>query len=332
MSSDLLAPSVGTGCAGATSTHQAKDAPLVLTAPCVPTVYTSGSILTASLPLSSFRTYSPSQTADFLACPVLRQFKRLWTPRVVEWSPAMLLGNAVQAGINVYLNKQRGPWEPTDDPDTLAEATVTGVLEDGYVEQSTHTVAGLVKLALRGVQALLDKGLFDRHEILMLDDGEFLGHSRPDVVSRHDTEGLGITDFKVSRSIDDRIRPKRMSEYTTDDQLWHYSWETQETLGEPVKWARVVQVILAPRSDVLVNRWDVDPDRLAFWLTGAEQHWRDMQAEDEGTRMVAPRWPNCRGGKYGVCDFYDACHVLGRDPDKMVVFYERKVQDDRDPV
>ena len=252
---------------------------------------------------------------------MLRQFKRLWTPRVVEWSPAKLLGIAVQAGVSVYLNKQRGPWEPTDDVDLLAEATVTGVIENGYVEHSTHTVAGLVKLALRGVQALLDKDLFNRHQILMID--ESLGHSRPDVVSRHETEGLGVTDFKVSRTIDDRIRPKRMSEYSTDDQFWHYAWEVQETLGEPVRWLRAIQVILAPRADVLVSRWDVDPDRLAFWLVGTEQHWRDMQAEDEGTRVVVPRWPNCRGGKFGVCEFFDACHVLNRDPDKMRVFYDR---------
>ena len=267
------------------------------------------------------RTYSPSQTADWLQCPVLRQFKRSWTPREVEWSPAILLGNAVQAGLNVYLTKQRGPWEPTDDVDALAEAVVTGVIEDGYVEQSTHTVVGLVKLSLRGVQALLKKGLFERHQILMID--EPLGHSRPDVVSRHETEGLGVSDVKVSRTIDDRVRPKRMSEYSTDDQFWHYSWEVGATLGEPVKWARAVQVILAPRPEVLVNRWEVDPDRLAFWLVGAEQHWRDMQAEDEGTRVVAPRWPNCQGGKYGVCRFYDACHVLNRDPDRMRVFYDR---------
>ena len=279
-----------------------------------------------SHPFSPSRTYSPSQTADWLQCPILRQFKRLWTPREVEWSPAKLLGIAVQAGINVYLNKQRGPWEPTDDADALAEAMVTGVIQDGYVENSTHTVAGLVKLALRGVQVLLDKDLFARHAILMVD--EPLGHSRPDVVSRHETEGLGVTDFKVSRTIGDPYRAKRMSEYATDDQFWHYAWEVGATLGEPVKWARAVQVILAPRPDVLVNRWDVDPDRLAFWLTGAEQHWRDMQAEDEGTRVVAPRWPNCRGGKWGICEFFDACHVLNRDPDKMGVFYERGVRSD----
>ena len=235
----------------------------------------------------------------------------------------MLLGNAVQAGMNVWLREvqrdssQRG----LENIEVPIESRVTLAIEEGYEEQAKYTCEGLVKLALRGVQALLDADLFRRHTILMVD--EALGHSRPDVVSRHETEGLGVTDFKVTRQLGDQYRAKRLSEYETDDQFWHYAWEVGETLGEPVKWVRPVVVILAPKPSVLSTTVAVQPARLNFWLSGAQQHWADMQAEDEGTRPVVPRWPNCRSGKFGVCEGFDACHLLDRDPVRMQAYYER---------
>ena len=256
---------------------------------------------------------------------MLRQFKRpstlsvlheadphVWEPRTVEWDPARLLGIAVQAGYNIHL-KGGG--------DDIVEAHVAAVLGSSFVEQTRYTLEGLTKLALRGVAALIEKDLFDRHSILDLDVP--LTHSRPDVVSRHESQGLGVTDLKVARQIDERYRVKRMSEYETDDQFWHYAWEVGEHWGEPVKWFRAVQVILTPKALVLQETVTVTPERLHFWLQGAQQHWADMQAEDEGTRPVVPRWPNCRGGKYGVCVFYDACHNFNHDPQKMLTYYDR---------
>ena len=86
---------------------------------------------------------------------------------------------------------------------------------------------------------------------------------------------------------------------------------------------RAVQVILTPKAQVLQDTVRVDPERLQFWLSGAEQHWADMQAEDEGRRQIVPRWPSCRSGKYGVCVAYDYCHNLARDPRRATVFYDR---------
>ena len=265
--------------------------------------------------------YSPSETGDWLTCPVLRQLKKGWRPRQVEWSPAMLLGNAVQAGLSEQLNQARGQSDGDDDD---VEQEVVATLTQGFQEQATYTVAGLLKLALRGVQATLDIQLFDRHQILMVD--EPLSQSRPDVVSRHETEGLGVTDFKVSLKVDERYRAQRLSSYDTDDQFWHYAWEVGETLGEEVKWLRPVVIILAPKATVLHELVRVTPARLAFWLEGAESHWHDMSVEDQGLRVPAARWPSCRGGRYGECQFLTACHTFLRDPVQMEKsgYYERR--------
>ena len=258
--------------------------------------------------------YSPSETSDWLTCPVYRRFRRAGgEPRGQDWEPARLLGIAVQEGVNVRL---RNP-NATDDK---IQAEVERVLVAGYQEQPKYTLEGLLKLTLRGIQAVLDADLFNRHAVLMVD--EPLTSSRPDVVSRHDTEGLGVTDFKVSQKVDERFRAKRLSEYETDDQFWHYVWEVGESFGEPVKWFRPVVVILTPKPMVLHDMVHVDPKRLEFWLEGAEQHWADMAAEDRGERPVVPRWPSCRGGKFGPCVAYDFCHVFHGDKAAATMYYD----------
>lgn len=319
------APGARTNSSPSTNTSPARGEPSSYGALSVGTVYTFGPNSPAREDTGSSRVYSPSQTANWLQCPILRQFKRgstlhelgetdphVWEPRGSgEWEPARLLGIAVQMGYNVHLKGDDGG----------VEEQVMASLGEGFQEQSKYTLLGLTKLALRGVEVLVDADLFNRHHVLEVDKP--LTHSRPDVVSRHETEGLGVTDFKVAQRIDDRYRTKRMSEYETDDQFWHYAWEVGAHYGEPVKWLRAVQVILTPKALMLQERWEPTPTRLEFWLRGAQQHWRDMQAEDEGTREVAPRWANCRGGKYGVCVAYDYCHVFHGDNVKATTYYER---------
>lgn len=326
---DTAVPDAGTGSSPSTSTPPVRDGASSSGVPSVPTGSTSGSTSTTGNPTGSRRVYSPSQTADWLTCPILRQFKRpstlrgeeqphVWEPRgSEEWTPNRLVGTAVQEGYNVYLRERGAP----SDLDEAAEGRVEDVIRAGFVDQPKYTVEGLVKLVLRGVQALLDADLYARHQIIDLD--EPLSYSRPDIISRHETQGLGHSDLKVAFRIDERYRPKRMSEYETDDQFWHYAWEIAEHLGEPVKWFRPIQLILTPKATVLKETFQVDPERLAFWLESARAHWDDMQAEDEGRKPIAGRWQSCLGGKYGPCVAYDFCHKFHRDPIQATLYYQR---------
>lgn len=313
--SDYVVPSVGTPYGGLTSISGAPGTRFSSTAPSVPGDSTAGSTSSGSPPSFPRQVYSPSETENWLTCPVWRQFSKSWTPREIEWEPARVLGVAVQEGLNVVLRGQGGERE--------VEAAVTQRLQAEFVEQPKYTLPGLVKLALRGVEVTLDADLLSRHQILMVD--EPLSGSRPDVVSRHETEGLGVTDFKVSQKVDERYRAQRLSSYETDDQFWHYAWEVGETLGEPVKWFRPVVVILTPKATVLTDTIHVTPTRLKFWLEGAESHWRDMDAEDRGLRATAPNWQSCRGGRFGPCKAYDYCHIFNRDDTKAIVYYDRRV-------
>ena len=43
--------------------------------------------------------YPPSQTQDFLRCPRLWHYGRVWTPKAT-WTPHILIGHAIHAGIS----------------------------------------------------------------------------------------------------------------------------------------------------------------------------------------------------------------------------------------
>ena len=269
------------------------------------------------------KVFSPSRTEDWLKCPIYAHFRRSLQPREAVWSPARTLGKAVQAGVNIYLREQRQHGERGVTLTHEVEHAVLPIIEADFQPQEAHTVARLAKLATRGALAVIESGLFDGHDILLVD--EPVGSGRPDVVSRYNGR-LHVADFKVTNQLRDDYRAKRLAEYDTHDQFWQYAWEVGEHFGEPVERVRAILVILAPLK-VLHADLTVTPERVAFWLSGAQQAWRDMGAEARGERPMAPKTSSCYG-KYGKCDAYDFCYTFGCDPVPALAsgYYEDKVR------
>lgn len=303
----------------ATSAPHVTDGASSSSVPSVPDGSTSGSNLTASPPPSSYPVFSPSATEDFNRCPIYARLRKRWAPRSIEWDPALTLGKVVQAGINVYFHKGK----PHPDPDSIAEEAVRVALAADFQEGGKYTLEGLVKLCLRGVQAVLAHNLFQNHEILMVD--ETLGVGRPDVVSRH-RGALWIHDFKVSLQVRDDYRVKRLEEYDTKHQFWHYAWEGEQHFGEPVKVVRPILVILSPRATVLWVDIPITPERQAFWLRGAEELWARMaRSKDVPLENLPPNTDNCYG-KYGKCPFTDACYLFNLDMARASIYYEERAE------
>ena len=291
----------------------------------VATDSTSGPSLLETPATSPLKVYSPTRTEDWLKCPIFAQFRRRLQPREPVWSPARTLGKAVQVGVNVWLQSLRYPSpsgllvvEPND-----VEMAAQRVVEADFQPQEAHTIAGLTKLATGGALAVIESGLFDGHYILLVD--EPVGSGRPDVVSRLNRR-LQVADFKVALSLRDDYRAKRLAEYDTHDQFWQYAWEVGEHFGEQVERVRAILVILAPLK-VLHADLTVTPERVDFWLSGARQTWRDMDAEARGERPCVPKTSSCYG-KYGKCDAFDFCYVFRRDPAQAVMsgYYEERVR------
>lgn len=253
--------------------------------------------------------------ADWIRCPVYAQYTREhWVPRDRPWTPHMLLGIAIGDGLSECYRH----WDDPNPPEYGLPVALK-VLEAGYQETSEWTLAGLTKLVTRGLQAAVEEDAPRGHPILRID--ESIGVSRPDLICRA-PDGLEIIDTKISLTVDARYRAQRLAEYDTDFKTWHYAWEVEQFYGEPVARTGIHQIILSPRPVSTLYPVPVTRERLAFWLRMAEQLWQDRGDEDAGRCPRIPRMASCHT-KYGLCDFYAACHEFGGDPGRMGAYYER---------
>ena len=261
--------------------------------------------------------YSPSSTEDFIRCPVYHRLTRTWEPRGAEWTPYMLLGRAIGDGMSAYYrNLKQGSH--AHDPLTVA----LWVLEEGYVEQETWTLEGLHKHVQKGLQEAINttpvRGL-----ILMVDEplGSF---SRPDVVFRHPSTGLTVVDTKVKFKLDSRYVGSTLGDYETWWQRFHYAWEVGELLQEPVEWIGAHLIALNPKVRGMYHPIEVSEARVRFWLRQAEPVWERMEvAITKPLTELEPNWNSCRT-RYGLCPFFDACHRLDLDTDRMAIVYQPK--------
>ena len=256
---------------------------------------------------------SPTSTENWLRCPVFASLRREgWEPRGL-WTPTKALGAAVHEGLAAHYRRLRGDTGLPQPREVLQEA-----LRRDFRENGAHTLDALEKMALRGLQEALGDKVGEQGDVLMVDEA-LPSRARPDLVQRIPGQGLVVTDTKTTTS---GYTTQRITDYDTAHQLWHYAWEVGQVLEEPVSWVRVHLVTLSPRVTTLLHPIKVTSARLAFWLRGAHDAWARMEVEQD----PAPNWTACVG-RYGRCEYQEACHVLQLDPDQMTVAYERTPRD-----
>ena len=260
------------------------------------------------------RVYPTRDTMDWDRCPVYRRLnKDGWVPRGQPWTPNLLLGIAIGDGLSHH-------YKAGIEAELVTETRI----REGYVENPEWTIAGLVKLGLRGLRAAIDADVTRGGIVLRVD--ESVGVGRPDLVFRTQGAGLlAVSDTKVSLFVDSRYRASRLAEYETDHQMWHYIWEVGEHYGEMVSLCRVLQVILTPKT--VATCYDIEnitSERIQFWLRGAERLWDGMAREDPPLECApSPRFSSCNG-KYGQCIYMDWCHLFGGNAEKAEAYYERR--------
>lgn len=243
---------------------------------------------------------SPTSTTDWQRCPLYYALKREWAPRGGIWTPNKLLGTAIGDGLSALY---RGNSEP--------EEVVRRVIGEGYVPNDEWPLESLVRLGLRGFQRAALDDVCRGAEVLMVDE-PLPSRARPDLVLRVPGQGICVIDTKVSLKGGFRY----VTEYTYSHQLYHYAWEVGEDLGEPVTWCKIHLINLTP-LDTMLHPVEIRPAQLKLWLKGAKRTWASM-ASDTPTAQFS----GCIT-KYGRCEFLDACHVIGHDPDAMEALYER---------
>jgi hypothetical protein len=262
--------------------------------------------------------FAPTRMKNWVRCPLYAKLLKEVEP-IADWKPNMLLGRAMDAGLtHVYrtiFSLPEGRPVYSEDLHEQGLQLALETLREGYHENETWPIEGLEKIVERTYEAALKEHVMDAGPMIAVD--ESLGVGRPDIIQRSkDGSHLLVTDRKFTLKLEVTYLAKTLSEYEVDDQFWQYAWEAQQRWGIPVKWLRVHLLIGTPKPKSVLHPWPVDQDRLAFWLSGAEQNWRDMQEEQEGKRPVVPKWANCMG-KYGRCPFHGWCH----EPQQRELFY-----------
>lgn len=258
--------------------------------------------------------YSPTRTADWLRCPVYARLRRTVEP-VGDWTPNMTLGRAIGDGLVMHYRALR---DGTPLPFAEVEAWAMTILEEGYPEDGseTWTLPSLQKMVSRVLAKACEDPVVAPGDTILLVD-ESTGGGRPDLVLRQRHGGLTITDFKFTLKLEQTYLGRTLSQYETDDQFWQYAWEAGAMFGAPVEWCRVQLMWALPRATTHLHPWRVTPDRLAFWLSGAEQWWKDMEAQELGERPEVPKWASCNGSRFGRCAFLAWCH----EPETRALFY-----------
>ena len=269
--------------------------------------------------MASSRVWSPSRTADHIKCPVFAKVRREVEP-IADWAPNLLLGTALGAGLTAYY---RGMRDGSLDPDAIEEVSLT-TLRSGYPEEGSEVWAleGLEKMLLRVLEKALEEQVVYTGDTIVLVDEPVGSGGRPDLVVKQRNGKWNVLDFKFSLKVEGQFAARNLAAYETDDQFWQYGWEVQQMYGGEVEWLRVLLMTGVPKAMVWPHRWQVTPQKMAFWLEGAEQAWEDMEAIEEGTRPRAPRWQSCQGGRYGRCPYFGWCH----EPETRALFYRELPQ------
>jgi hypothetical protein len=264
------------------------------------------------------RIYAPTRMKNWVRCPLYASLLKQVEP-VKDWTPNLLLGRAMDAGLTFYYvqtaNLGSGPSYPGDrEAEGLRLALET--LREGYEDNELWPIEGLEKIVQRAYAAALgEAGVLSVGPMIAVD--ESLGVGRPDIIQKsRDGSHLIVTDRKFTLKLEQHYLAKTLAEYEVDDQFWHYAWEAEQRWGIPVKWLRVHLLVGTPKARSILHPWQVKDGTIAFWLKGAEQNWKDMQEEEEGKREIVPKFANCMG-KYGRCPFHGYCH----EPQQRELFY-----------
>lgn len=244
--------------------------------------------------------YRPTEVRQWLVCPTLWRFEKRWTPRALPWSPAMVIGSAIHAGVAAHFRAVRG--EPVLGP----VPTAAMVLEHGYVEQDTWTLESLNRLVDKGITLVLKEvHLHPDAKIIAVE--QTIAGRHPDLVtSLHDA--LEVWDWKTSVSLEARWVPDRLDEYMHSWQLLDYAYHCQEYYQRPVTQVSPVLVILGPRPMVKMQPIRVSNERLQQWKRSADVVWTLMASGQTWMNLEAC---SNKGHFYGkTCPMFQGCHDL----------------------
>ena len=231
-------------------------------------------------------------------------------------------------GLATYLSN------PCEEGLVGALASAKAVLTDRVPPSSEEwSLEGLGTLVSRGITSAAETTLAEMLKTEKVVGSEVsIGSGRIDLVTAKrnepdnlDEDYLIITDHKTSIQKAPRYIESDFKDIPLNWQLWDYAWRAQSYYGRPVRWIRIHQIILSPRTKCIMSEPSrINPENLEAWSQNAEDVWSDMAEADKWQfKQLRQNWHHCLN-KYGPCRAYQACHSFLRDEKQMESVYVRK--------
>ncbi len=279
--------------------------------------------------------FSPSSTATWLRCPMLRALRRQgWVPRTAKKKDvSAIIGQAFAAGVGTYNNLRKAHEEGGGDVTTLDKARAAAAsvgIAKGVMHQHFREIErlGLVIPATedsyfndapRYIETAVNKyclndPLPSTWRIVDV-EREFSEHGpcRPDLIVR-DNFGLAVVDYKSKVTLLEKYRAKTEQEYLNHDQMHHYAWAGEEVYSEPIQRYHIALAVITPTFRCNLVSQEINPETLKLWLQGRRKVWKRM-AEDDADGQ--PALAADHSDKFGQCDYYAACFRYRLDPELM---------------
>lgn len=244
-----------------------------------------------SLPDDLRERLRPSHLRDELRCQQFAQFHREWSPR----------------------------WRPAGGPEGATMLEVGTAIHAAVLngEAPSFTDATLNRMIVRAAEAA--KAELPAEIELARERRLYLG--QPDLVTEC-VDGLAVTDIKTHWN---QKAERYTEEWDTDIQLWAYTDEVERWWGRPVKWRRVLEVILTPKVKARLVAFPTTPERLEFvrpWLRDVTERTIRVWRGEAAVPNLASCW------RYGRCVYYEGCHDCVLDEKRLIVLYMRKERPD----
>lgn len=283
------------------------------------------------------KVYSPSQTATWMRCPMMRALRKEgWIPRYgqrKDW--AAVLGQAFGAGVGAYnslrqAHEEQGMLMPERAPDARAsfidvavgvalgvkQQRVREMVDMGLVvdEDGDAYIKVLDQRIRRAVTCyVLTDPIPDTWKIVDIESslGEGAGNARPDLIVR-DEMGLAIVDYKSKLTLKAEYRHKTIQEYANGHQFLHYAHFGREYYKEPIDRYYIGLAVLEPRWAFELIPFPVHDETLKVWYQGASTAWAMMEREDAGEQV--PWLSDRHSDQFGQCPYYRMCFTHMYDP------------------
>lgn len=296
--------------------------------------------------------YPPSAVKQWLTCPEFWRLSKVWEPRAVGWTPHMLVGTAIHAGVAAYLRPQIVGSVPASPENPVSVALE--VLTSGYQEQETWALEGLQALTEKGLtrlQTLMDDTILPGATVLAVEYSDPVQDPRLGTERLHRVvdcilargDGLEVWDWKTKIRLDEAYLGETTRAVLHSWQLLDYSWHTSQWAQDgwlgigftgpawQVNHAAHGLVVLGPKLLAQAIPVQIILERLSQWRSQAVRVWAAMWECQRQDGPALMNWEACsdRHLHYGrECQFVPACHHLCGNEERFSGVYRRKVSDD----